>query len=145
MQILHTYTIYSHILPEIHVVRMAGKVGVKGKKTRAGPVGLLDRIRRMPCPVLYSLCSRSFVGVVNDKESSIIQPAEAELIVIRCAGSLSTSHKFNKASGFKFLQIVAGSSYRDSKCFYFCGRKLKLSFSGRFVGRENVQESSTYA
>ena len=45
MQILHTYTIYSHILPEIHVVGMAGKVGVKGKKTRAGPVGLLDRIR----------------------------------------------------------------------------------------------------
>ena len=45
MQILHTYTIYSHIFPEIHVVRMAGKVGVKGKKTRAEPVGLLDRIR----------------------------------------------------------------------------------------------------
>ena len=72
MQILHTYTIYSHILPKIHVVRMAGKVGVKGKKTRAGPVGLLDRIRWMPCPVLSSLYSRSFVGVVNDKESSII-------------------------------------------------------------------------
>ena len=82
-----------------------GKAGVKGKKTRAGPTGLLNRIRRMPCPVLSSLCARSFVGVVNDKESSIIQPAERERIVACCPGGFSAAFLLDKARFFQFFDI----------------------------------------
>ena len=68
-------------------------------------MGLLNRIRRMPCPVLSSLCSRSFVGVVNDKESSIIQPAEGKRVVVRCPGGFAAAFLLDKARFFQFLHV----------------------------------------